>query len=292
MSTIYASPEARERLRAWFPRFLARISAPTEARTVQTRFGETHLLVGGPEDGPPLVLLHGALASSAHALYEAAPLLGRLRVYALDVPGHSPMSADVRLPLDGYGPWLVDALDALGLVRPALCGVSYGGFVAIRGLATAPDRFARATLVVPGGLVRGSMWDGIVRLALPMAVYRWFPSEARLHAFFSSQLTTVDPLWMGWLGDAIRLFRLDFRTPPLATEAELAAWRGPVQVFGADDDIHFPGPALLARAHTVFANAASIDAELLENCKHSPPFEDAFRERLCARVGAFVEARV
>lgn len=284
--TIYSEPAAAERLRAFYPRFLARVSAPTEARTVSTRFGETRVQVGGPEHAPPLVVLHGALASSAHVLAEVGPLLRRFRVYAPDIIGHSPMSADARMPLDGYGLWAKDVLDGLGLDKTALCGVSYGGFVAQCAVRAAPERISRLTLVVPAGLSRGSAWTGIVKLALPMAMYRMFPSEARLHAFLLPQLTTFDELWVSWMGEAILGFKLDFRAPPISGP-ELRVFAGPVQVFGASDDIHFPGPALLARAREVFSNV--VDSELLPDCKHSPPFEDAFRERLCARVGDFLE---
>jgi 2-hydroxy-6-oxonona-2,4-dienedioate hydrolase len=283
--SIYTSPEAAVRLRAWHPRFRARIAAELQERTVDTRFGQTHLLVGGPPEGPPLLLLHGVMASSAHVMAEVQPLLRRFRIYAPDVLGHSPMSADHRPPLDQYGAWVTDVLDALGLSEVLLCGVSYGGFVAIRALMAAPERFSKATLVVPGGLVSGSAWDGVVRLAIPMTVYRWFPSQARLERFLSTQFTTMDEMWVSWLGDALLGFKMDMRVPPLAQPGQLDAFRKPVQVFGASDDIHFPGPALLARAQQIFPHLA--ESELLD-CKHTPPFEDAFRERLCARIEAFL----
>ncbi len=56
-----------------------------------------------------LVVLHGALASSAHVLGELAPLLERFRVHAVDIVGHE---------------WLVDVLDGLALARPHVVGVS------------------------------------------------------------------------------------------------------------------------------------------------------------------------
>jgi 2-hydroxy-6-oxonona-2,4-dienedioate hydrolase len=284
----FRSPEAQAALRAWVPRFLAKLGdVPTEARTVATRFGDTHLLVAGPADGPPLVVLHGAMASAAHVLNEVKPLLSRYRVYAPDVLGHSPMSADARPPIDGYGAWGTDVLDALGLDRVALCGVSYGGFVALRLLATAPERVSRVSLVVPGGLVSGSAWVGLTRVGLPLLLYRWWPTEARLRAFLEPQFTTWDDDWAHWLGDAVRNFRMDFRVPPLARPEELAGFRGPAQVFGADDDVHFPGPPLLVRAKEVLPNV--VDTELLEDCRHAPPFDDSFRERLCGRIAGFLE---
>ena len=102
-------------------------------------------------------------------------------------------------------------------------------------------------------------------------------------------LPTWDDDWAHWLGDAVRGFRMDLRVPPPSTREELAGFRGPVQVIAADDDVHFPGPALLARAKEVFANV--VDTELIEGCKHAPPFEDAFRERLSTRIAGFLEGR-
>lgn len=284
--TVYTRPAAAEQLRAWYPKFLARVGAPTETRTVPTRFGETRVLVAGPEDGPPVLLLHGALASSAHVMAEVNPLLRQFRVYAPDIVGHSPMSADARIPIDAYGAWGTEVLDGLDLATTALVGVSYGGFVALRTVIAAPERIRRLSLVVPGGLVSGAIRDGLFALAIPMALYRWFPSEARLERFLRPQLTTLDPDWVGWMGDALLGFKLDFRVPPLATVDELRGHGGPVQVFGASNDVHFPGPALLARAEQVFAGP--LDEELLADCKHSPPFEDGFREQLCGRIARFL----
>jgi 2-hydroxy-6-oxonona-2,4-dienedioate hydrolase len=285
--SIYANARAADELRRWYPRFLGRIPGPTSDRTVPTRYGETHVLVAGPEGGPPVVVLHGAMATSAHVMVEVGPLLSNYRVYAIDILGHSPMSADARPPLDGYGLWARDVLDGLGLSTPALIGVSYGGFVATRTVAANPDRISRLTLVVPGGLATGSAWRGVTELAIPMALYRWFPSEARLRTFLAPQFTVWDDEWATWLGEAIRGFRLDFRVPPIATAEELRAFRAPVQVFAADDDVHFPGPASIARAREVFPNV--VHAELLEGCKHSPPFEDGFRRMLCGKIAAFLE---
>jgi hypothetical protein len=90
-----------------------------------------------------------------------------------------------------------------------------------------------------------------------------------------------------WLGEALLGFKLDFRAPPLATPEQLKGYTGPVQVFGADDDINFPGAPLIARAKQVFSNV--VDTELIADCKHSPPFDDAFREWLGGRLGAFLD---
>ena len=99
-SIMFRSPEARARIAAWFDRFHETLGVPTRSREVSTRFGATHVLVAGPEHAPPLVCLHGALASSAHLLGELGPLLTRYRVHAVDVLGQSVKSADARLPIE------------------------------------------------------------------------------------------------------------------------------------------------------------------------------------------------
>jgi pimeloyl-ACP methyl ester carboxylesterase len=142
MTSLFTSPQARQQLLEWYERFHARIVHPTERRVVQTRFGEAHALVGGPQDGAAVVLLHGALASPAHLVGELQPLLERFRVYAVDVVGQSAKSADHQPSVknDEYGHWLADVLDALSLPAARIVGVSWGAFVALRFAAIAPQR--------------------------------------------------------------------------------------------------------------------------------------------------------
>ena len=122
-SVMWKTPEARAQMQQWHRRFAARLPAGVVAKTVTTSWGETQVLVGGPIDGPPLLLFHGALASSAHVLVELAGLLEHHRVYAVDVIGQSAMAADARLDVndDSHGHFVVEVADALrgdGLERP------------------------------------------------------------------------------------------------------------------------------------------------------------------------------
>ena len=79
-SMMFKDPEGRAIQKRWHGRFRDLVMARAgdgvtlESRTIDTTWGETHVLVGGPVDGLPLVLLHGALASSAHVLAELVPL--------------------------------------------------------------------------------------------------------------------------------------------------------------------------------------------------------------------------
>ncbi|MBX3252330.1 MAG: alpha/beta hydrolase [Myxococcales bacterium] len=289
MRSMFKNAEARVRMASWYDRFHARIPSPTASRVVQTRFGDTHVLVGGPDDAPPVVVLHGALASSAHALVELAPLLERFRLHAVDVIGQSVKSADARPRVDNddYGHWLADVLDGLELSCARVVGISWGGFASIRLAAAHPARIEKLALLVPAGLVGSPAWDGWVRVGWPMTKYVLFPSEARLRAFMKNLLTTPDDReWVGFLGDAFRAYNLSMKVPALARPEDLSAFTAPTLVLAADRDASFPGAALLQRAREVFPNLA--ESELIPNCNHCPPTTDDFRAWLAQRIGAFL----
>lgn len=288
-TTIFVDDDAKARMTTWFETFRATLRVPTESRLVETPDGQTHVLVAGPTDGPPLVCLHGALATSAHLLPELGALVERYRIYAIDVMGQSVMSADRRLDVrdDSYGTWLKAVCTGLGLSKVTLFGVSWGGFVALRTARVAPEIIEALILLVPAGVVAGSAWTGFVKMGWPMLTYRLAPSEKRLRRVFDGLFSTYDERWEKWFGDALRCYRFDMRVPPLAKPEDFAGYTGPVLVLGADDDVSFPGQALVTRAKELFPHA---EVELLEGCKHSPPTSDEFRARTAKRVDGFLTA--
>jgi len=229
MSSLFTSPARKATLLDWYERFAAKLTTPTTRRTVSTRFGEAHVLMTGPESAPPLVLLHGALASSAHLLGELEALAARFRVYAVDVVGQSVKSADAQPSVknDDYGHWLADVMNALSLPRALIAGVSWGGFVAVRFAAIAPERVEKLVLLVPAGLVTGPLWAGFTRVAWPIMRYRQKPTPARLRAAMGGLLSTLDDDWMPYLGDALLAFTPNMSIPKLAKPAELAKLKAP-----------------------------------------------------------------
>lgn len=284
---MFRDEAGRARMLTAFDRFRASLRTPPESRTVPTRFGDTHVLVTGPEAGPPLVLLHGALATSAHAVGELGPLARRFRIHAPDIPGQSVKSADVRLSVDdaSHADWLVDVLDALELPRAHVYGVSWGGFVARLLAEVAPERIDRLVLLVPAGITSGSAWRGFVEMGLPMTMYRLFPSEARLARFTKGLMSAPDPVWASYFAEAFQAYRLDLRVPPLARPERLARFDRPTLVIAAADDVSFPGRPLLARVKELLPHA---ETRLLEDCRHVPPTTEAFRAELGAAIERFL----
>lgn len=286
---IYKGPEARATMEAWFERFRSRLTVPTEARRVSTRTGETHVLVGGPEDAPPLVLLHGMLISSAHVLAEMEALLARFRVYAVDIIGQSVKSPGPPLSVanNEYGEWLGEVLDALSLPKAPVVGASFGGFVALRLAAIAPDRIEGMVLMMPAGVVRSSpaAW---YKIAIPMTLYLMSGSAKRRAAFCKHMLSTPDDTWEEFMGDAFRAVHLGrVAIPKLARVGEFDGLEAPTLVLGAEQDLSFPGKPLLARMETLLSSP--VETELMARCRHCPPTTDEFRGWLADRITSFLQ---
>ncbi len=284
---IFKSDEARDRLTGWYDRFLRKVAGPVERREVPTSLGPSHVLLAGAPAAPPLVCLHGSLAGSAHLASELGPLLKRFRLIAPDLPGQSARGPLARLSYadDSLPRWVLDVADGLGVDRFNLLGVSLGGFAARLTAAHDPARVETLVLIVPAGVVGGSVWKGLTRMAVPIALYKLIPSERRLKEMMAGFFTTWDDDWAHYMGDAMRDFVLDLRVPPLATDAQLRSLAMPTLVVAGDDDVSFPGDRLVKR---VRATVPRVETELVAGCKHGPPTTPEFRAWLADRVTRFV----
>lgn len=101
-----------------------------------------HVTESGPEDGRPVLALHGW--PQHHWVYRgllADPPPG-LRIIAPDLPGYGWSGpAPHRWAKDDVAADVLGLMDALGLDRVLLVGHDWGGFVGYRMLLAAPERF-------------------------------------------------------------------------------------------------------------------------------------------------------
>jgi pimeloyl-ACP methyl ester carboxylesterase len=120
------------------------------------------------------VLLHGSGATSAMWLGDVASYVESHRVYAVDIPGEPGLSAPTRpaLASGAYANWLGDVLDALGIERSRLVGISLGGWLAADFAARQPDRVERLVLLSPSGIGRQKVGIALLTLfLLPLGRY-------------------------------------------------------------------------------------------------------------------------
>ncbi len=103
----------------------------------------------GPEDGRPVIALHGWLDNAA-SFSRLAPLLNGVRILALDLPGHG--LSDHRPPGAGYNIWdyahdILQTAEQFGWQRFSLLGHSLGGIVSVLLAGAMPERIERLALI-------------------------------------------------------------------------------------------------------------------------------------------------
>lgn len=156
MSAVFKSERHAEAVRAAYAAALAYWPADAQRVTVPTPAGDTHVLVCGREDAPPLVLLHGAQSTAVSWQRQAQAWAPHFRIHAIDLIGEAGPSAPARLPLasDAHAAWLEAVLDGLGIARAAYCGISLGAWMALDFAVRRPARAERLALLCPSGIGR------------------------------------------------------------------------------------------------------------------------------------------
>lgn len=124
------------------------------SRTVETRRLGTHLLESGPEDGVPILLVHGNVSSSRFFEETMLTLPDRYRALAPDLRGFGGSEAkplDATRGLRDFADDLRALVDALGLGRQRvhLLGWSAGGPAVMQYAVDYPAGVASIALVAP-----------------------------------------------------------------------------------------------------------------------------------------------
>jgi pimeloyl-ACP methyl ester carboxylesterase len=241
MTTIYRSPEAETSLMEIYDDKLKQWPEPYESVFVDTSYGKVHTIISGPEDAPPLLLLHASAMSASSWVYNMEFLNQHYRTYAIDNIGEAGRSAlDDRTMFPGDGESLcdlyVEITDELGVDKAYIVGASNGGFIATNYALYAPERVKKLALLGPMGYssttdmasLRIAMVSMIPFKPLQNTTVTWalgdspvvldtteewfrevmsgtFPSVARPVRFTSEQLQSIEIPVLLVLGDEDRL---------------------------------------------------------------------------------------
>ena len=229
-----------------------------------------HHTVDGP-DGAPVLVLGGGLGTSV-AMWrpQLAALAERFRVIRYDHRGHggSP-SRPGRYAIDNLGRDVLALLDALGVRRAHVGGLSLGGMVAMWLAATAPERVDRlALLCTSARLGPPSLWaqraeavrSGGMPAVADAVVARWFtPRFVTAHPDVVEdarrQLIATTP--QGYAGCCAAIETMDL-------VPALAAIRAPTLVIaGADDQATPP-----EHAERIAAGIGAARTSVLPDAAH------------------------
>jgi pimeloyl-ACP methyl ester carboxylesterase len=294
--SAFKTPEGEARFFAAYDAVLKLWPVAYEELDIPTRFGVTHVVAAGPKNAPPLVLLHGYMATSVMWAPNIADFSRDYRVYAIDVMGQPSKSVPDQPIRDAtdYVAWLTATFDGLDLARVSLLGMSFGGWIALRYAVAAPERVRNLALLSPGGF-------------LPFV--KQFGLRAMLMVYVPTRFTVN--WFMRWVGftdapgerDAGPVFHLmylgmkHFRMPKdtirVAADAanaisddELRSLHMPVLLLFGDGEVIYDPAEALDRARRLIPD---FEGELIPRCRHDMCFSQC--RIVDARVLDFLKKR-
>ena len=113
---------------------------------VQTSAGMIGIAAHGAGEAVPILFLHGVGSDKSVWHPQIAHFGQTRRAIAIDYPGYGESDAHADATRDDFAAAAVATLDALGIERAHICGLSLGGVVAIAIHARAPQRCASLIL--------------------------------------------------------------------------------------------------------------------------------------------------
>ncbi|MGW1109115.1 alpha/beta fold hydrolase [Streptomyces sp. NPDC002540] len=262
----------------------------TRSTRVPTPYGTTHVNSYGSEGSPPLVLLAGGGCTST-VWYAQAAHLGRThRVHAVDLVGDPGRSVVGKRPIrtvDDLTTWLDAVLDGLNADGSALCGHSYGAWIALHHALHAPPHRVRKLILLDPTQCFAGFRPGYLLHALPMLLR---PGAKRTRAFLEWETghAELDPVWL-----QLRCAAAGFPSARPVT--------GPRPAPGPLGGLDVPTLILLAersRAHDA-ARVAAAAARLLPHARtavipgathHTLPLHEPAATELNSRMEDFLRA--
>ena len=174
-----------------------------------------HCLMAGQRDAPPILLLPGGGYDAASLSYKQSiePISQYHRVFAPDWPGYGESDKPkMRYSTEYYVDFLAHLMDALGLEKASLVGISLGEAISLGFSLHAPERVEKLVLVDSHGLgkeVPGRVMS-YVMIRLPLlnklvwgimgrnrrmirCVYSDLLDEGKLNSVFHNVFRNYDP---------------------------------------------------------------------------------------------------
>jgi hypothetical protein len=154
--SIYKTPEINQKLMAIYDKKMNQWPVPFEQCYIHTRYGIVHVIISGPENARPVLLLHASSMSSWSWLYNIKGINNACRTYAIDTigdAGKSELSDIHKFPADGkaLAGLYSEIMDSLNVAKAVFIGASQGGFIATNIALHAPDRITKLILCGPMG---------------------------------------------------------------------------------------------------------------------------------------------
>jgi pimeloyl-ACP methyl ester carboxylesterase len=151
---------------------------PYKEEYVATRYGKAHIIISGPKEAKPLLLLHGMDASSTMWFPNSAALSKNHRVYAIDFlteAGKSEFKGN-SLTSDEIVNWYTEIFDYYKFKNFDIIGASRGGWIATLLAIQKNSKIDKLVLISPAQTFDGVDQKGKASSALFL---KFFPNKKK-----------------------------------------------------------------------------------------------------------------
>lgn len=265
----FKTEKGRQWLEDWHQRVIKHSQLDYESIYVDTQYGKTHVWAKNHEDKskPALLFLPGYRTCSIYWDFNntLAPFYKDYRIYLLDVVGQPSLSAGLSPDVkgDGYGYWIKEVLDELGLDKVVVSGASFGAQLIFKLAKIAPERIACAIGFNPVGIqfisfTPRAMWYNLLHVLFP--TNKNIDLYMRKMALGSALEMDKEhhELMMEYQYYTIRNFKLGADYPYRYSDQELKALKAPFYLILCEDDRLIQQKKTAKRAKAVLPNLKEV----------------------------------
>lgn len=268
METLFTSEQGKKEILALYDSKLTELNLEYSTQTISTRFGSTHVIITGNPSNPPLILIHGSNGCAPVALETCPNLSEHFHVFAIDVLAQPNKSEENRLSMKdlSYGKWIHEIISILDLKDVTLSGFSFGGLIILKTLEESCQSIKQAFLICPTYIVNGNPLKALWKVFIPMKRFMKTKDPKFVEKFSEALFTERDAFAIQFLTKVFSYFNMDFSPLPVIKKESANTITTPITIFGADDDIFFPGQKMIKRAQKIFPSLK--ETVLFYNSKH------------------------
>ncbi len=272
--SLYKNKQAQEQAYRSYDEIMKFWPVPYEEFWVPTDYGESHVIVSGPEDGLPIILLPGLFADATMWYANAGALSENYRVICPDQISYGGKSRvsdkEVKKFLD-YKLWFLQHLRSFGYDHVTVAGLSYGSWQCLALAQDIPESIDHVIMLDPSEtfikMDGGIAWRGIRDFAI-------FPSRKTHKRFFNWMgdgfSSPKSDVWLEHMLDVIEcgsVGMFDIPQHRIYTKDELQNITMPILILAGGKPIVYKDPDALAQAAEIALPHARI--EIIPGTGHS-----------------------
>ncbi|WP_410511514.1 alpha/beta hydrolase [Paenibacillus sp. BR2-3] len=254
---------------------------PYKTIYVSTTFGETHVIISGSEDKPPLLLLHGLGFSSTMWYPNIEGLSAEFCTYCIDIIGDRNKSIYNRKPTNrtDLSEWLFEVINALHLEKPNIAGLTYGGFISLNFASHFPEFVNKVILLCPAATLKPFRIQFFLRIFSLLLFSKGKVLQSFMDWMFDGRYQ-LNPLFIQQFAAGINLKRTSSKHrlksksksawPSVLSNDELQKIKVSVLLLVGDKEVIYDPRKVIARAKKWIPR---IQAVLIPNVGHGMSME-------------------